>query len=286
MDLSLLHTTLLYLLVIPPLALLACIISSTREHLTNIQDRTQLLKIYHQHAILIEVFQYTTVLLILRAILRTPDTRVTTSGLLCSLGLGIANLTTLLTIDAIDAWRLPRCWDEVFDPMFRITRDWIYDCRFSIKVHLSRWIERLTVAETGILPRPPRAASSDANSRSKSGGSASCETSFSPSRMPAPSTKTTGRSKSEVQEIAPKPAASPVPEQTTVHFKPTPPPPAPPLPKLPRPSALRLSRVRFKVTIPPPATPSPELAKSLTSRPHYESQTLSSASRSVRVGAK
>lgn len=272
MDLALFQTTLLYLLAAPPLAFIICSTSSARERFTNVQNRTQLLRIYKQHAILIEILQYTTVLLILRPIFQTADAGITTTDLFCSLLLGLANLATFLTINTIDAWRLPRCWDEVFDPMFRVTRDRLYDCRFSVEMHLSLWIEWLTVAETGILPRspPPPGPLPRASAKSDSGGSASFVIS-SRTETPAPP----GAAPADMAPVDPCPGELPLESKTQQ-------PECNPV----EPTKVEERRVRFELKTPPPAPPLPKLPRSLTSRPHYECQTLSSASRSVKAGAK
>jgi len=270
MDIASLQSTLLYLLAIPPLTLLACIISSSREHFTDIQKRTQLLRIYKHHAILIELLQYVTFYIVLRPLFPPATPGITTSGLLCSLVIGIANLLTLIAMNTIDAWRLPHNWDEVFDPMFRLTRDQVYDCRFSIDLRLSLWLEWLTVAETGILPRPLPAGpvSRGASAESKSGGSDLCGTS-----CEAVDSGSTGTVHNVPDDPRPEALSSYSAAQD---------------PKLePIASrALREPKVRCRETTPPPAPPLPKISKPLNLRPRYEGQTLSSASRSVKVGAK
>lgn len=269
MDLACSQKTFLYLLAMLALTFMACIISSTRERFTYMQNRTKLLSIYKHHAISVELLHYATVLIVLDPPFTTEETSTTTDILLCTCAVGLASLITLIAMNAIDAWSVPKCWDEIFDPMFRLTRDLVYDCRFSVAVHLSVWIEWLTGAEIGILPRSrPPLASPNANARSKKLCSGFSATSSKPkgsssatacgTAMTLPDGPTRGYLEAQVTQL--DSLTTIIPEN---------------------------SKAPLDLTIPPPAPPLPGIRPNISNiRPHYEGQTLSSASRSVKLGTK
>ena len=105
--------------------------------------RAGLLRIYHQHATLIELLQYLSVRFTAKSLfflaLETHHWyNIASAHPLYAPSVLITSLATLVAIDSIDAWQLPRSWDDIFEPMFRLTRDYLYDCDNSILMRIGR----------------------------------------------------------------------------------------------------------------------------------------------------
>ena len=157
MDISLVLRSLLCLLALLPLTYLLCLTSSLRECYTSPQDRTRLLRVYSQHALLLELLQYTAVSVAFAPLFpraaslldpgRTSSyNEIATESALCSLVLAIPTLATLVVINAIDAWSLPNGWAAMFERMFALTRELLDDCEFSISLSFSCKLSALTAA--------------------------------------------------------------------------------------------------------------------------------------------
>lgn len=131
-----------------PGTLILCFTSMLRERSIGDQDEKRLTRLYKQHAIVLETVQFLVTLMACGFI--TGNTAaafearslvvgfagedvtamIVRSALVRNIWLSVSAFCTLACMNMLDSWSFPQSFQDVTDPLFRLTRELIAACEY------------------------------------------------------------------------------------------------------------------------------------------------------------
>lgn len=137
-----------------PGTLALCIISMLRERSIGGQDEKRLVRLYKQHAVVLELAQFLVALMACGFIVGNTvaalearslvvgfasedvTAMIVRTALVRNLWLSVSAFCTLTCMNMLDSWSLPRSFPDVTDPLFRLTRELVAACEYySVACH-------------------------------------------------------------------------------------------------------------------------------------------------------
>lgn len=131
-----------------PVTLALCIISMLRERSIGDRDEKRLIRLYKQHAIVLEIVQFFVALtacgfivgntvaalearsFVLGFASEDVTAMIVRNALVRKLWLSVSAFCTLTCMNMLDSWSLPRSFPDVTDPLFRLTRELVAACEY------------------------------------------------------------------------------------------------------------------------------------------------------------
>jgi hypothetical protein len=131
-----------------PCTLILCITSMLRERFIHHQDERRLVRLYKQHACIFELVQISVALMAFGFVAGNTAAAIEARSLV--IGLASEDVTSMIVRDAIkrnvwfaisavgvlacmsmlDSWSLPESMQDLTDPLFRLTRERVRDCKY------------------------------------------------------------------------------------------------------------------------------------------------------------
>jgi hypothetical protein len=131
-----------------PCTLILCIISMLRERSIHHQDERRLVRLYKQHAFVFELVQFFVTLmacgfvagntlaavearsLVINFASEDVTSMIVRSAIERNFWLVVSALGVLACMSMLDSWSLPESWQDLTDPLFRLTRELVRGCEY------------------------------------------------------------------------------------------------------------------------------------------------------------
>jgi hypothetical protein len=138
-----------------PWTLVLCIISMLRERSIGYQDEKRLVRLYKQHAFAFELTQYFVSLiacgfvagntaaaiearsLVIGFASEDVTSKIVRSAIARNVCLVVSAFCVLVCMSVIDSWSLPEAWQDLTDPLFRLSRELVRDCEYRCGIAFS-----------------------------------------------------------------------------------------------------------------------------------------------------
>lgn len=137
-----------------PCTLVLCIISMLRERSIHHEDERRLVRLYKQHAFALELVQFFVTLmacgfvagntlaaiearsLVINFASEDVTSMIVRSALERNFWLVASALSVLACMSMLDSWSLPESWQDLTDPLFRLTRELVRCCEYRRRIIL------------------------------------------------------------------------------------------------------------------------------------------------------
>ena len=131
-----------------PFTLILCIISMLRERSIHHQDERRLVRLYKQHAFAFELVQFFVTLmacgfvagntlaavearsLVINFASEDVTSMIVRSAITRNFWLVVSAVGVLACMSMLDSWTLPESWQDLTDPLFRLTREFVRGCEY------------------------------------------------------------------------------------------------------------------------------------------------------------